>query len=65
MVTWMGMHPWMTFFIAMAAVGAIREILSPAPVVSVTPTPAPGTAVGAWRLPATNGVYGGLVRRYG
>jgi hypothetical protein len=61
-------HPWLTFFIALAAIGAVREILSPPKVVSVTPpTPTPGTLTGALGrflppVPAGNSVFHGLVR---
>lgn len=67
MVAWIGMHPWMTFFIALAALGAVQAILSP-PTTVVLPGAKSSSLTGALgrfapRMPAGTGVYHGLVRR--
>jgi hypothetical protein len=73
MYPWMIAHPWMTFFIALGAIDAVRAVLSPScpkcSCVGATPIQTSGglyiPMIG--RLPEVpvpygNGVYHGLVR---
>ncbi len=70
MLPWMTAHPWMTLFIALGAIDAVRAILSPAcpkcNCLGSTPVQTTGAIylpmMGGVALPAGNGVYHGLVR---
>lgn len=60
-LAWASLHPWLTFFIALAGLGTLSSIFSSKTVV------VPGvnhSGVNVYtRLPSGNGVYHGLVRR--
>jgi len=74
MLIWAGNHPWMSFFILLGAIDAVRAILSPScpkcpPCASATPTLTSGMHVPFFgdlskiAIPHGNGVYHGLARR--
>ena len=73
MLPWISAHPWMTFFIALGAIDAVRAILSPScppcpSVATTTPTLVSGMYVpfigdvSRIPIPRGNGVFHGLVR---
>lgn len=72
MVAWMGIHPWMTFFVALGVIDAVRAILSPScpkctclgttPITATGALHVPVPGLGRVAIPHGNGVYHGLVR---
>ena len=70
MFPWMAAHPWMTFFIALGAIDAVRAILSPScpkcDCIGSVPIQTTGALyipmVGTLHMPSGNTVYHGLVR---